>query len=102
MEALAIVFAGFAGIVAVVVIASLMRGWALSVLWGWFLVPLGLPGLNIPTAIGISLVVSFLTHQTHDDDKERTFSERMFRLFGAAILTPLLGVFIGWVVKHFL
>lgn len=102
MEALAIVFAGFAGVVAVVVIASLMRGWALSVLWGWFLVPLGAPGLNIPTAIGISLVVSFLTHQVHDDAKERTFSERMARVFSAAIFTPLLGVFIGWIVKQFL
>lgn len=38
-------------------------GWVLSVLWGWFVVPLGLPPLALWAACGVRLVTGSLTHQ---------------------------------------
>lgn len=37
------------------------KGWVLSVMWGWFIVPaLDVPRLGVIPAIGISLLVSLL------------------------------------------
>ena len=50
------ILGGFVGIVALMVLSTLFRGYALSVLWGWFMVPtLGLPHLSVVQALGISL-----------------------------------------------
>ncbi len=49
---------------ALIVIAVLLNGFAISVLWGWFLVPpFGLPELSTLQAIGIASIVIYLTHQ---------------------------------------
>ena len=38
---------------------TIWRGYVLSVLWAWFIVPLfGLPALSIPLAIGLMVIVS--------------------------------------------
>lgn len=40
---------------------TILSGYVLSVLWGWFIVPtFGLPLLTIPVAIGVMLVVAYL------------------------------------------
>lgn len=41
----------------------LWYGYALSVLWGWFLVPLGLPAVSPLQAAGIDLLVAFVLSQ---------------------------------------
>jgi len=59
---IAVMLAFIAGIM---VVSCLLRGWVLSILWRWFMVPtLGLPALSVPQAIGIALVVGMLTHQS--------------------------------------
>jgi hypothetical protein len=76
------ILGGFVGIVALVVLSTLLRGYALSVLWGWFMVPtLGLPHLSVAQAIGIAIVVSFLTYQDHSDlqKKEESNGETIAR-----------------------
>lgn len=56
----------FALAIAIVVFQTIMRGFVLSVLWGWFIVPVfGLPSLHISPAIGISLVAGIIgSHST--------------------------------------
>ena len=40
--------------------ASVVNGITLSIIWGWFMVPIfGLPALNVPQAIAVTLVVGF-------------------------------------------
>ena len=59
---IAVMLAFIAGIM---VVSCLLRGWVLSILWRWFMVPtLGLPALSVPQAIGIALVVGMLTHHS--------------------------------------
>lgn len=99
----AIVALAAAGVFVLVALSCVLNGWALAILWGWFMVPFGAPVLTIPTAIGLALVVSFLTHQTdHYEDKDKTAGER----FGGSVLTmlikPPLALFVGWIVKQFL
>lgn len=38
-----------------------LKGFVLSKLWLWFIVPLGVVAINIPTACAISLIVTLLT-----------------------------------------
>jgi hypothetical protein len=68
-------------------------GFVLSILWGWFMVPLGLPALGVAQAIGIALVAGMLTHQMPRGEAETS------ALFAFAFLAPLFSLAIGWVVK---
>lgn len=84
---------------------TIINGWVLSILWGWFMVPiLSLPQLSVPAAMGIALVVGNLTHQynprnKHDEDND----EDTVRLFFALIVfRPLFVLSLGWIVKAFL
>lgn len=67
---------------------TIIRGLVLQALWGWFIVTtFALPDLALVQALGLSLVVSFLTMQLENDDPDndtRSASEK-----------ALAGVFIG-------
>lgn len=96
------------GVEALVVIAILCfappiwSGYALSVLWSWFIVPkFNLPALDIPTAIGIALVVDYMTKQSYsglakseDHSIRRTAIEALFR--------PAFALLFGWIVTKFM
>lgn len=83
----------------IIAASAVVNGFVLVHLWGWFFVPvLGLPLLSIPQAVGISLVVSFLTHQAHVE-KENPDGVKVLT---SAFLRPLLALLIGWVVKQFM
>ena len=71
---------------------SALDGWALSVLWGWFLVPtLGLPDLSFIQATGIAIIVEFLTYQHIDtqprdaDKKTKLIVKKMPNLTGNGV-----------------
>lgn len=96
---------GLTAIVIALVLGSILNGWVLSTLWGWFVVPIfGLPVLPIAAAIGISLTVKYMTHQISPDceEKKREAAEQIGRLVGVTVLYPLLAVFIGWIVQKFM
>jgi peptidoglycan biosynthesis protein MviN/MurJ (putative lipid II flippase) len=89
----------------VVIVSSIANGFALSVLWGWFVVPIfGLPALTIAQAIGFSMVVSFLTYQYDDSKKkedDRSLTERIIYLLLMAILRLVIVLAVGAVVHLF-
>lgn len=80
-----------------------VRGWVLGTLWAWFIVPVfHLPALRIPYAIGLSLLVGMLTHQTSDcEEKKRTTSEHLWRVLAVSFVGPLMILGIGWLVRLF-
>ena len=99
-------FAGCFAVLAVVVLtpaSAILSGWVLSKLWAWFMVPaLNLPALTIPAAIGISLVVSYLTYHTPVRAKETQGAvEAMSTAAVDMFLRPLLALFFGWIVQGF-
>ena len=87
------------------VIAYILNGFALSVLWGWFVVPVfHLAQLNIAPAIGFALVVGFLTHQAHVDMKkeEMTVIHKSCLKVGNNIGAPITALLVGWIVHLFM
>ena len=40
----------------------ILRGLVLKILWGWFLVPLGVMAITIPHALGFATIVTYLTY----------------------------------------
>jgi len=86
------------GVVAMILVATLLRGWALSVLWGWFVVPIfGVPALGIAQAIAVAMVVSMLTHQYVPSKEKDTWGP-----WAQIFLAPLFAVGIGWIVKQYI
>lgn len=99
---------GCFGVIALLVIiipgSILMHGWVLSILWGWFVVPLfHLPVLSIPYAIGLASVVSMFKGSTIiKEDKDKSFTEKIFVAIAHAFVAPLFMLFFGWIITLFL
>lgn len=86
-------------VIVLVVISSILRGYVLSVMWGWFVVPtFGLPPLNIPIAIGLALIIAFTTHQVSLKKEEQDFGSQI----GNSLIYPILLLGIGWIVTLFI
>lgn len=85
-------------------ISWLLRGYVLSVLWRWFMVPiLGLPALSVPQAIGIALVVGMLTHQSHhypENKNEKTSTKVVWVL--EPFIAPFATLLVGWIVRQYM
>lgn len=80
---------GLAAIVLTLVWGAAWGGFTLSVLWGWFVVPLfGLPALSIAQAFGLALVVRSANDINSQSEKSKDgLSTAIMRLF---FLPPLL------------
>lgn len=84
------------GVPALVAAFAVWRGYILSILWGWFLVPLGVSPITIPLAIGFSLIVGYFTNAMSKRKDENDVLDTALEL----TIAPLLFLAIGWIV-HF-
>jgi Na+(H+)/acetate symporter ActP len=93
------------GVLVVTALGSILNGWVLSILWGWFMVPIfHLPTLSIPAALGIALIIGYLTKQstpTDAKDEERSSGEKFGRLLVIIVGRPLAALLVGSVVHLF-
>lgn len=85
-------------------VGSILSGWAMSILWGWFVVPVfNVPVLSIPAAIGLALIVSHLSHQYDAASSEkRDEEETLASAIVYCLMRPIICVLIGFVVKQFM
>lgn len=86
-------------------VSVVTSGYALTILWGWFVVPtFGAPALSIPVAFGLSLIVSFMTHQESKSAKsdDDGFWRTLFKSFFIAIIRPGYALLLGWAVHLFM
>lgn len=96
------------GIVLIITLVAgpIFNGYALSILWAWFIIPtFSAPSLSIPAAIGISLVVAYLTKQEQPSDPARR-DWTMWQTLACAVLTIILkpagALFMGWIVQKWM
>lgn len=90
---------GLSGIVLMLTLGVIWRGFVLSILWGWFMVgPLGVPALSIPAAIGITLIVAYLVTSKIQESADRG----VVSMFTKGALIPLFALGLGWIVARFL
>lgn len=86
-------------------LSACWSGYVLSILWGWFMVTtFALPPLTIPAAIGMSLIVGYLTHQIKDEDvdNDKDFKETMIRAIIIATIKPAFALLVGWIITLFM
>jgi hypothetical protein len=87
------------GAIVLVTLSCILNAWALSVLWGWFVVPLGVNALGIAHAFGVSLVASLLVrpHRDKTTNKEEYAAEIV-----KVILVPLMALLFGYIAVGFM
>jgi hypothetical protein len=87
-------------LLAVLPLGILWRGYVLTVLWAWFVPPLfaEAPTLTLLPAIGLSLIVGYLTHQAPPRTVDTDRSRETLHLIVGAVLTPAFALLIGWIV----
>lgn len=76
------------------------RGGAMSILWGWFIVPVFHTGaLSVVQAMGVLLVVSYLTKSMDTEEKsDESLAEQFAKGFMMALLKPGMALLIGWIL----
>ena len=90
-------------LVPVIVAGMIWRGYVLSILWGWFIVPfVGLPEMNIPTAIGVAALVGLTVMAQSPQSDSKEAGERIVHGVLLIALAPTLALLLGWIVKGFL
>ena len=74
-----------------------VEGFILSIMWGWFLVPFGLPHVSVPWAIGLVGVAGIFSNTTPplDEDKKNKFALTV-------LAKPWLILLVGYIAKQFM
>lgn len=86
------------GILGVAAGSVVLRGFALSVLWGWFVAPVfGVPELGIAQSLGLAVLLGlFLPNAAKSEEKSTAAA------WSAILLGPLSAILIGWIITLFL
>jgi hypothetical protein len=79
------------------VTAIVLRGWVLTYLWLWFIVPFGAPVLTIPMAIGLTLLVNYLSGAIKITKDEKPIIDVMIEVFAS----PFIVLGMGYIIHHF-
>lgn len=87
-------------------VSAVANGYALSVLWRWFIVPIFyLPALNIPQALGLALVISMLTKDfdsNSDKESDDTLTDVLIKATMKVFIKPAFALLFGWIVLQFM
>jgi len=92
--------AKFFGLLLLMVPLAILNGWALSILWEWFIVVIFkiLP-LSVPQAIGLGIVISFTTVRV---EFWKGLEQDIATGIAFSITRPFLSLGMGWIVKQFM
>jgi len=86
------------------IVGALLNGWVLTKLWAWFVAPVfGVQTLTLIPAIGLSLVVAYLTHQQRkNNNKGKDTTTLIAENIGEIVVYPLFVLLVSWVVVQFM
>jgi len=77
-------------------------GYAIHVLWAWFVVPIGLPAISIAQAYGLSVLFGlFMNTRGLDVGKEKTSDEWAVSVT-IGVLMPAVALLFGWIAVGFM
>lgn len=86
-----------------VVLATMWKGYVLSILWAWFVVQaFGLPAIGVAQAIGLSLVIFMLTVTSLGESSKEEPFDAIAKAVLMGFFLPLFLLGAGWVVKQYL
>ena len=99
-------FGVIAWMVIMIPLSTVLSGWVLTHLWLWFVVPVfNLPVLPIAPAIGLSLIVSYMTdHNCETDSNKENDSVLTVLISGTlrVLSKPILAYIFGAIVHEFM
>jgi len=82
------------------VVGILWRGYVLSFLWGWFMVPLGVKPVGVAVAVGLSSLGGMLTKEgakVSDLEVKASKIDQWIVWVFNTFLWPLIGLTVGWI-----
>lgn len=90
------------GLIVIITILSLpllavWRGYVLSIVWSWFIIPFGFDELGVAHAIGLSMAISMFTYAGSDSKDQDALTSLFSR-----ILDPLLALIFGAIIHSFM
>jgi hypothetical protein len=89
----------FAFSVIQVIIGVIFKGYVFLKLWAWFVVPVfHLPQFSLSYAIGLIVIVSFLTHQTMPQKEGRSAGQLCVDLVVNSVFAPAFVLTAGWII----
>ena len=85
---------------AVALVVAFWKAFVLTIIWGWFIVPLGVPAIGVLHAYGLLLFTSLVTFSVtrHKELETIDFTERL--MFGA--LYPAIALAVAGVLNFFM
>lgn len=90
-------------IIPVGILAAITNGWAASLMWAWFVVPVfDAPALSIAQAVGISCLVTLFRSNTSSRSSGKDSATVIAEMLAVALVAPVVAVGFAWVVKLFL
>ena len=86
------------GLLALAPLFMALRGWVLSIMWGWFIVTtFNAPPIGVWAAIGIAFCVGmFVPNRAKTDEDQEWYTSVI-----AEVLGTLIALGIGWLIYHF-
>lgn len=88
------------GILTAGLLFAVYNAWVLSILWAWFVVPLGVKAIGIAHAYGITQLVSlFLSNRGLKENKSK---EDWVSTITIWITIPAIALFFGWIAVGFM
>lgn len=82
------------GVILGITFVFILRGFVLSILWAWFLVPLGVPPIGIAGAIGVTLMIDMFIPTNSGKSTTEAIS--------IMLITPLMVLLIAWITVQFI
>lgn len=99
MKALSVIGLIIAAIIGLFLFA-IYNAWVLTILWGWFIVPLGVKSLSIAHAYGFTLVTGLIL--SNRGIKENKGKDDWVSSIITWLLLPLAALFFGWIAVGFM
>jgi hypothetical protein len=88
----------FTGILAL----TILRGWVLSILWAWFIVPtFNVAQLSVALAIGLVMTANLIVKAPDVKEQEGTPMEKLTMGFVFSFSLSFIALGSGWIVKQF-
>ena len=82
----------FAGLIIMLIPFGLFNAWAVQKMYGWFLLPLGAPRLNVWQVWGITALITHMVVRTNEDKK-------IWESLAVSIFGTLFMLLLGFVLK---
>lgn len=90
------------------IVSQLYSGLVLSVMWGWFIVPLGIAAITIPHAVGISFITGFflgglaIKDAVRDQNNKSLDMENQMKIVMASVVYVTIIFFNAFIYKQFM